>query len=124
MALKYDGSITVWFAVKSLGAALEWYQRVLGFEKIFEIKEASWAEVQSPTAKVTIGFAESETVEPRGGATPVFGVADIEASVAELKGHGVRFDGDIQVIPGMVKLATFYDPDGNKMMLSQSLMQG
>ena len=33
----------------------------------------------------------------------------------------MRFDGPTQEIPEMVKLATFYDPDGNKLMLYQDL---
>ena len=33
----------------------------------------------------------------------------------------MRFDGETREIEGMVKLATFYDPDGNALMLSQRL---
>ena len=33
----------------------------------------------------------------------------------------MRFDGETNEIEGMVKLATFYDPDGNSFMLAQSL---
>ena len=32
-----------------------------------------------------------------------------------------RFDGDTYEIDGTVKLATFYDPDGNAFMLAQQL---
>ena len=48
-------------------------------------------------------------------------MTDIDAAKARLDAHGVRQDGDIQTIPDLVKLLTFYDPDGNAMMLSQSL---
>ena len=51
----------------------------------------------------------------------MFGVTDIDAARTEMEGKAVRFDGETQVIPGMVKLATFFDPDGNSYMLSQSL---
>ena len=33
----------------------------------------------------------------------------------------VKFDGETQTVPGMVKLATFFDPDGNKLMLYEDL---
>lgn len=36
----------------------------------------------------------------------------------------MRFDGPTQTIPGMVKLATLFDPDGNTLMLFQSLAEG
>ncbi|RYD41908.1 MAG: hypothetical protein EOP63_14325 [Sphingomonadales bacterium] len=39
---------------------------------------------------------------------------------AHLDAEGVRQDGDIQHIPGLVRLITFYDPDGNALMFSQS----
>ena len=38
---------------------------------------------------------------------------------AHLEGLGTRFDGDTHEIEGMVKLATFYDPDGNAWSLQQ-----
>jgi hypothetical protein len=52
---------------------------------------------------------------------PTWGVTDIVASKAALAAHGVAFDGDIMEIAGMVKLLTFFDPDGNALMLYQDL---
>jgi hypothetical protein len=53
----------------------------------------------------------------------VLGVRDIDAARAHLEKHNVRFDGATRTIPGMVKLATFFDPDGHALMLYQSLSQ-
>ncbi len=36
----------------------------------------------------------------------------------------MKFDGDTMTLPGLVMLATLFDPDGNKMMLFQDLSQG
>jgi len=55
------------------------------------------------------------------GVTLTWGVHDIEAARKTLEADEVRFDGPTQEIPEMVKLATFYDPDGNTYMLYQSL---
>jgi hypothetical protein len=33
----------------------------------------------------------------------------------------VRFDGETTEVPGMVRLGTVYDPDGNTFMLAQRL---
>lgn len=43
---------------------------------------------------------------------------------AQLETKKVKFDGEIQTIEGMVALATFFDPDGNQLMLAQHLSGG
>ncbi|MCH7849940.1 MAG: VOC family protein, partial [Planctomycetes bacterium] len=35
--------------------------------------------------------------------------------------RGVRFDGPTEEIPGIVKLASLFDPDNNRLMLYESL---
>ena len=115
----YDGAITLSCSVRNLDDSIGWFKEVLGFEEIFKVPEVGWAEVASPISGVTIGLGQNEEVDGRGGTTPVFGVTDIDAARAELESKGVPFDGDTQKIPGMVKLATFFDPDGNSYMLSQ-----
>jgi catechol 2,3-dioxygenase-like lactoylglutathione lyase family enzyme len=67
------------------------------------------------------GIGQSEEVEEGGGATLTFTVMDIDAARAYLEGEGVRFDGETHQVEDMVKLCTFYDPDGNALMLAQQL---
>ncbi len=54
---------------------------------------------------------------------PTFGVKDIDAARKRPRNRDVRLDGKTMEIPGMVKLATFFDLDGNAMMLFQDLQQ-
>lgn len=118
---EFNGTITLSTAVGDLDAAMAWFQDTLGFKEVFKVPEAGWAEVSTPVEGVTIGLNQGADASAGGGATPVFGVADIAAARAELEGKGVRFQGDTVELPGMVKLATFFDPDGNAYMLAQSL---
>ena len=121
----FNGTITLATNVADLDAAIGWYKAHLGFAEIFKVPEAGWAEVATPAEGVSIGLsqrAEAGDAGPVGsGTTPVFGVEDIDAARAELEGKGVRFEGDTVELPGMVKLATFFDLDGNTLMLAQSL---
>jgi len=117
---QYQGDITLSCSVTDLDASIAWFNEMLGFALLFRVDEAGWAELSSPARDVTIGLGVNESVDGRGGTTPVFGVADIVAARAELEGKGVAFDGDIIEIPGMVKLATFFDPDGNSYMFAES----
>ena len=55
-----------------------------------------------------------------GNITPTFGVRDIDAAIAELRGQDVKVE-DWHEIPEMVRLSTFYDPDGTPWMLAQTL---
>ena len=117
---EYKGDITLSCSVTNLDESIAWFNEMLGFDVVFRVDEAGWAEISSPTQDVTIGLGINETVDGRGGTTPVFGVLDIAAARAELEGKGVAFDGDTVEIPGMVKLATFFDPDGNSYMFAES----
>lgn len=117
----FDGTITLSSAVKDLDASIAWFRDTLEFTETFKVAEAGWAEVSTPAAGVSIGLSQSAEVARGGGSTPVFGVADINAARNELERRGVRFKGDTVELPGMVKLATFFDPDGNPYMLAQSL---
>lgn len=118
--LGFDGTITIEMGVSDLRGAVAWYTKKLGLEKVFAAPEAGWAEVTSPTKKVTFGLNASGK-RPDGGMTPVLGVKDIDKAVAALKRRKVAIEGEIMVVPGMVKLATFRDQDGNRLMLAQSL---
>ena len=121
----YNGTVTLSSSVKDLDASIAWFRDVLGFEEIFKVAEAGWAEVSSPVEGVSIGLDQTDAeVEGSGGSVPVFGVVDIEAARAELEAKGVGFAGDTVELPGMVKLATFFDPDGNRYMFAQSLLEG
>ncbi len=72
------------------------------------------------TAGVTLGLGEQTKPTP-GNTVPVFGIGDIESARGALEAAGVKFDGATETIEGMVSTATFYDPDGNAMMLAQDL---
>ena len=119
----YDGTITLSTPVQDLDASLAWFADKLGFQEIFKVAEAGWAEVGTSAEGVTIGLNQGAEAGD-AGATPVFGVNDIDAARAELEAKGVTFEGETIELPGMVKLATFVDPDDNHYMFAQSLMGG
>ena len=121
MAIKFKGDLTCALSVKDLNKAMTWYKDMLGFELIYKLDDMGWCEMKTAVKDVTVGLSQVEKLEVKGGATLVFGVADIDKTRVELEKKSVRFDGATQTIEGIVKLATFFDPDGNKFMISQSL---
>ena len=119
--LGFDGGLTCALQCSNMNKSIAWYREKLGFEEQYKMEEMGWCELKSPVARVNVGLSQVEKPEVKGGATLTFGVSDIEASRSTLEAQGVKFDGDTIVIPDMVKLATFYDLDGNKLMFYQDL---
>ena len=116
----YDRQFVISVNVSNFEAAVEWYREALGFEVVYRLDEYGWGEVRTPWNGVTIGLSQTEELK-HGGTVPAFGVKDIAAARAHLESLGTKFDGDTYEISGMVKLATFYDPDGNAWMLAEAL---
>jgi len=120
MTLEIRSELTCSMGVTDMAASIAWYERVMGCALLYRADEIGWCELATPMAGVNIGLSEVESVGQGGGATNVFEVADIDAAKAHLDAEGVRQDGDIQHVPGLVRLITFYDPDGNAFMFSQA----
>lgn len=118
---QYKGNVTLSFRVADLNASITWYEEVLGLKLLYRVDEMRWCELIGPSEEITVGLGQAETVPVGGGCVPVWGVADIAKARSALEAKKVRFDGPTQEVPGMVKLATFYDPDGNAWMFAQDL---
>lgn len=117
----YNGGVSVGLPVSDIDASIAWYGEVLGFELVYKLDEMGWAEVATAAPGVTVGLSQVEKVEVGKGSAITFGVHDVAVARAAIEEKGVTFDGETQVIPGMVSLATFYDPDGHVLMLYQDL---
>lgn len=118
-----DDQITLALSVRDRHASAKWYEDTLGFDLRYHADEAGWSELNTKTKGVVLGLGEQTAPQP-GNAVPVFGVADIHKARAAMEAEGVKFDGQTETMEGMVSLATFYDPDGNALMLAQDLSGG
>jgi len=119
--LGYDGRLTCAMQCRDLDKAIAWYGDALGLELLYRADEIGWCEMRTAVADVNVGLSQVESPEVKGGATLTFGVRDIASARKTLESKGVRFDGETMEIPGLVKLATFFDADGNKLMLFEAL---
>ena len=121
--IAFAPEITIAMHVSNLDRSIDWYTNVLGFTMLYKVDEIAWAEFATPVKGTQIGLSQVEKAKGSQSCVPTFGVEDIVAARTHLESHDVRFDGETITIEGLVKLATFFDPDGNPLMLSQSLMQ-
>ena len=109
-----------WYPAADLEKAKNFYGNVLGLGKTFEMP--GWAEFSHGKDAPSVGLSQNPATLGQTGATVVFQVDNIETSRRQLAGKGVEFDGVIEEIPGMVKIATFRDPFGNRLQLAQVLV--
>ena len=119
-ALGYTGGLTISMQVTDLERSIAFYQDVVGFTLQYKVDEIGWCELETSVPQVNVGLSQVETPKV-AGSVPTFGVGDIDAARKTLESRGARFDGDTIEIPDMVKLATFFDPDDNALMLFQDL---
>ena len=118
---EFEGGLTAAYEVSDVSKSIAWYQDVMGFTLQYHLEEMGWCEMMSFIPKVSVGLSQVENPKVEGGPTLTWGVKDIDAARSELESKGVKFDGETRVIPDMVSLATFFDPDGNHLMLYQDL---
>ena len=118
--IQFNGGLTLSLPVSDLDEAIDWYQKTLGFKLKYRLDDVGWCELGSSVDKVNVGLSVVESPNP-GGATPTFGVQDINAAKATLQSMGVRIDGEIITIDGLVSLLTFYDQDNNSLMFYQEI---
>ncbi len=121
--LGFDGGLTCALKVTDLDASIKWYQEVLGFEFLYRVDEIGWCELKTAVGNVNVGLSQVETCGGDGNAILTFGVKDIAHARKQLESRDIRFDGPTQTIEGMVKLATFFDPDGNALMFYEDLQR-
>ena len=119
--LQYNGGLTCAINCTDLERSMKWYQDRLGFTFLYKVDEIGWCELATETPNVNVGLSQVEKAGGPGNAILTFGVKDIDTARKKLESQDVRFDGPTQTIPEMVKLATFYDPDNNALMLYQDL---
>lgn len=115
-----NNTITLAISVRDRHKSAQWYSDMLGFAVLYHMDDAGWSEMTTNVDGVTLGLGEQTEPAP-GNSVPVFGVDDIGVSRASLEAAGVRFDGETETIEGMVSTATFYDLDGNALMIAQDL---
>jgi len=105
----------VWYYVRDLDSARRFYRETLLFGELLYDPEEDW--VTTERGGMEIGLAEGEPSED--GVAHVE-VDDVRAEAERLREAGVNV-GIVLELPGEILLLDVYDPDGNRVQLSQGL---
>ena len=110
--------MSIWFAVRDLDSTAAFYEATFGFQEVYRDHEARWA-------RLVRDGVEVELAEEEGGAGAselvlMLEVADVKAEAERLRAAGVQV-GTILEIPSTIRLLDVFDPDGNRIQLTEDL---
>ena len=108
--------MSIWYRVRDLEEARAFYRDRLGFEEAYVDEEDRWARLVRGNAELAIAEGEREEAE----AVLTVDVTDIKQEAERLRGAGVEV-GTVLEIPGTIRLLDIFDPDGNRVQLSEEI---
>lgn len=110
----------VLYGVRDLAQARTFYGEVLGLPVREEDPEGRWVAFGKPRGPQVLLWLRPQGPAGNAGGGAVFEVRNARRILNRLKRRGVRI-GDLEEIPGVMIIGTFYDPDGNPLHVVQSL---
>jgi catechol 2,3-dioxygenase-like lactoylglutathione lyase family enzyme len=107
--------MSVWYGVRDLDQARTFYAEQLGFEELYRDDEGRWMRLARNSAELALAESPEQT-----GAVLTVDVEDVKQEAERLRAAGVNV-GVVLEITGMIRLVDVYDPDGNRLQLTQDL---
>jgi catechol 2,3-dioxygenase-like lactoylglutathione lyase family enzyme len=109
--------VRVWYRVREIDAGRVFYADKLGFTETYYDQEGRWALLER--GGMEIALAEGE---PEEGGIATVDVEDVKAEAERLRGENIEV-GTVLELHGEVRLLDVFDPDGNRIQLSQQLAE-
>jgi catechol 2,3-dioxygenase-like lactoylglutathione lyase family enzyme len=114
--------VNVWYRVKDLDAARDFYTRTFGFEQVYLDEEGRWARFVRDGVEIALAEGEFAGGDESGEEEVIatLEVSDLKAEADRLREAGVNV-GVVLEIPGAIRLLDVFDPDGNRIQLSEDV---
>ena len=109
----------VWYHVRDLVSARDFYANKLGFTETYVDDDGSWAKLERGGTE--IGLAEGEP-ESDGPVAHV-DVDDVKRVADDFRNGGVDV-GVVFELHGEMRLLDVFDPDGNRIQFAEELSRG
>ena len=108
----------IWYRVRDLGAARDFYTNVLGFSETFVDEDDGWIALDRGETEIAIG----ERGQDRGeeGQVATVDVEDVKSERERLDAAGVEV-GTVLELHGAMRLLDVFDPDRNRVQLAEEL---
>jgi catechol 2,3-dioxygenase-like lactoylglutathione lyase family enzyme len=114
--------LNVWYRVTDLEAAQDFYKRTFGFEEVYKDEEDRWTRMVRHGLEIALAEGEFEGGGERGEEEVIatLDVEDLKSEADRLREAGVNV-GVVLEIPGTIRLLDVFDPDGNRIQLSEDV---
>jgi len=112
--------VNLWYRVSDLDVAQVFYAR-LGFEEVYRDEEGRWSRVVRDGAELSLTEDESvgALADDESGILTL-DVENLKAEADRLRAAGLEV-GVVVEIPGTIRLLDVFDPDGNRIQLTEPL---
>jgi catechol 2,3-dioxygenase-like lactoylglutathione lyase family enzyme len=110
--------VRIWYRVRDLDAARAFYTGALGFTETFVDDEARWATLDRGDTEVALTEGEPDPGDEGGVAT--IEVGDVKAERERLERDQVEV-GTVLELHGAMRLLDVFDPDGNRIQLTEDV---
>ena len=108
----------IWYQVSDLASARRFYTEQLGFREAYFDEEDRWARLERGSIEVALAEGRQDQVDDEAIAT--LDVPNLKEEAARLRAAGVEV-GVVVEIPGTIRLLDVFDPDGNRIQLSEDI---
>jgi catechol 2,3-dioxygenase-like lactoylglutathione lyase family enzyme len=113
--------MNIWYRVSDLDAARAFYTGQLGFRQVYFDEEDRWIRLERDGVEVSISDDEFQGEAATGEeAVAALDVEDVKAEADRLREAGVNI-GVVIEIPGTIRLLDVFDPDGNRLQLTEEI---
>jgi catechol 2,3-dioxygenase-like lactoylglutathione lyase family enzyme len=110
--------IRVWYHVRDLDAARDFYTDKLGFDETYVDDEDRWAKLEQGEMRIALAEGEPQAEGP----VAIVDVDDVKADADRLRDDDIQI-GTVVELHDEVRVLDVFDPDGNRIQLVQQLRE-
>ena len=108
-------STRVWYFVRDFDRGRDFYKRLLGFDETYVDWDDKWSKLEHGAMKIALSEGE-----PSEAGVAMVDVDDVKGKADRLREEGIDV-GTVVELAGQMRLVDVFDPDGNRVQLTQEI---
>ena len=116
-SLGFQGRAIISLPVSNLERSRRWYADRLSLQLERRLADPPWCELKTQVPNLLLGLAEVDPMRA-GDAVLSLAVRDLQVARRQLQEEGADLS-EVASVPGVARMITLLDPDGNALMLRE-----